>query len=270
MTGNVCKGLCVLVAVLTMAGTVSAAAVDITSALEGHWTFDDADDQQADDTSGEGNHATLGANGSGGSDDPVWVDHGLLGSALRFDGGQYLKTSNIFDIGSGSVTYAMLVKQTDASGYQYLISNKDDFTDNFFRVGFGGDDDAGKIRVYSEMDSNVKEIFVSPQTYTGEWRHITVTRTDTTGNLYVDGTFIEAFDTEGGDLGTPSAPWFIGQSGTGGDFFKGYIDEVRIYSRRLTDDDVAALYDATIPEPGTLAILAVGSLAALARRRKTA
>ncbi|MBT3202567.1 MAG: PEP-CTERM sorting domain-containing protein, partial [Phycisphaerales bacterium] len=51
-------------------------------------------------------------------------------------------------------------------------------------------------------------------------------------------------------------------------YFKGYIDEVRIYDRRLTDNDVAALYAATIPEPCTLAILAAGGLVAVIRKRK--
>ncbi len=211
MIGKVPKGLCVLAAILAIAGAPRADA-DIISALKTHWTFDDAGDQQADDTSGEGKHATLGNTNGADAADPHWVDHGLLGSAMKFDGGQYLKTPSIFDIGSGSVTYAVLAKQTDSSGYQYLISNKNDFADNFFRVGFGEGTDAGKIRAYSEMDGNAKEIFISAQTYTGAWRHIVVTRTDTTGKLYVDGNFIETFDTVGGNLGT-SEPWFIGQSG---------------------------------------------------------
>ncbi len=268
MAGNVHKGLCVLVAVLATAG-MAPAAVDITYALEGHWTFDDAGDQLANDTSGNGKHATLGAGGGVGVDDPTWVDHGLLGSALYFDGGDYLKTSNIFGIGAGAVTYAMLVKQTNADGYQYVISNKEeDYIKSFFRVGFNQND--GKIRVYSEDQYDDKYRYVSPNSYTNAWHHIVVTRSSTTGKLYVDGQFIEDFTTMNGNLGTTSDPWFIGQSGTGEDFFKGYIDEVRIYSRRLTDDDIAALYIATIPEPGTLAVLAVGSLIALARRRRTA
>lgn len=272
-TGNIRNGLCML-AVILMAAGMASADVDLTSDLEAYWTFDDADDQQADDSSDKGNHATLGADGSVGGDDPVWVDNGQVGSALRFDGGQYLTTPNIFGICTGPVTYAMMVKQTDSSETQYLISNKGDFTGNFFRVGFGTSDNPGKIRVYSEQDDNYKQIFVSAQTYTGAWHYIVVTRADIEGKLYVDGKLIETFDTIGGDLGT-SAPWFIGQSGEGtqdnskGDYFKGYIDEVRIYSRRLTDEDVAALYDA-LPEPGTLAVLAAGGLCVLLRRRRTA
>jgi hypothetical protein len=148
MISNVRNGLYVLVAILATAGTPRANA-DIVTDLEAHWTFNDAGDQQADDTSGNGNHATLGANGDSGGDsaDPVWVGHGVLGSALKFDGGQYLKTSPIIDIGNGQVTYAMLVMQTDSNDYQYLISNSDSFDGYFLRVGF---DTAGKIRLYSE------------------------------------------------------------------------------------------------------------------------
>ena len=276
------KSLCVLTTILGIA-CVQRANADIASGLEAHWTFNDSGDQQANDTSGMGEHATLGADSAVGADDPVWVDNGPHGSALRFDGGQYLKTPPIFTIGTGPVTYAMMVKQTNSEGYQYLISNTDDYALGYFRVGFGdgGNDgngaDAGKIRVYTtNSDTNAKTKILSAAIDTSKWFHLVVTRGKDTGPLYdagaiyINGTRDKTFGADAYNLSRTSEPWLIGQGGgdNGGDYFNGYMDEVRIYSRSLTENDVAELYAATAPEPGTLAVLAIGSLVATARRRR--
>jgi hypothetical protein len=109
---------------------------------------------------------------------------------------------------------------------------------------------------------------VSNNAYPG-WHHIVVTRTGETGILYIDGQKADDLSIEPDDLGTDE-PWFIGQAGNGEGFFNGYMDEVRIYDRALTATDVTELYNATIPEPGTLAVLTVGGLFALARKRRKA
>jgi hypothetical protein len=48
--------------------------------------------------------------------------------------------------------------------------------------------------------------------------------------------------------------------------FDGAIDDVRIYDRALSGTEVADLY--ALPEPATLALLALGGLAMLRRRRR--
>jgi len=55
------------------------------------------------------------------------------------------------------------------------------------------------------------------------------------------------------------------QSDTLGNYFLGDIDELRIYSRALTADEISTLY--TIPEPATLSLLALGGIALLRKRK---
>jgi len=164
---NVLFYLCVLSLGFGFAGWVQA--VDITSNLEAYYKFDEGVGQTAHDSSGMEKHATF--NG-----DPTWVrtdwaDWG--GSVLAFDGDDYLRAPNLFDIGTGEVTYSYLVKQTDTSDWQYNISNKDNFSDHFFKAGFNQND--GHLRFYTEQDNNVKTTFVTDEPYTGRWVHVVVT-----------------------------------------------------------------------------------------------
>jgi hypothetical protein len=47
----------------------------------------------------------------------------------------------------------------------------------------------------------------------------------------------------------PSAPVFVGSSGGKGEFFDGKMDDLRIYSRALDDDEISALYASGQQEP---------------------
>ena len=234
---------------LILAGAPRWASGDITSNLKAYWTFDQAGEQTVLNlTHLDGYDAVLGLDTEVGPDDPTWIDHGLLGSALSFDGADdYVSVPYIFDLGSSNVTFAAMVKQTEATGYQYFMSNKDDFDSNFIRLGF--DTDNGKLRIYTEQDGGSNKTYVSDRSYTGSWRHVVVTRGGATGVLYVDGRHVAGFDAAGGDIGTTS-DWFLGQAGDGKEFFHGCLDEVRVYNRELSAQDVEELFGALGLLPG--------------------
>ena len=110
-----------------------------------------------------------------------------------------------------------------------------------------------------------------PDAYLGEEVYAVMTRTGANQiTLYanVNGTWLTPVS--GNISWTLSADdgFFIGRHYWGPDhMFDGTIDEVAIYARALSEDEVFAHYAAAVPEPGTLALLAVAGLAAVWRRR---
>ena len=76
----------------------------------------------------------------------------------------------------------------------------------------------------------------------GRWRHLSVTFDGFVFRFYVDGV-LKVGPRFSKFQGSNNAPLLIGGSGVS-DTFIGFIDEVRIYNRALTEEEVKARYDA--------------------------
>lgn len=111
---------------------------------------------------------------------------------------------------------------------------------------------------------------------TGTWYHVVATA-DTTGSnyLYINGVLnTDATLTSSGAVGNWSntliGAWANNfNAHTPERFFDGKIDEVAFYDSALSAQDIAAHYAAaTVPEPSSAALLGLGGLALILRRRK--
>ena len=75
---------------------------------------------------------------------------------------------------------------------------------------------------------------------TNTWTHLAVTYNGSTLTLYRDGVAV-ATSTVSGTLSPTSGTLQIGGSQFG-EYFKGLIDEVRIYNRALSDTEIQTIY----------------------------
>jgi hypothetical protein len=126
----------------------------------------------------------------------------------------------------------------------------------------------GRIRV--NHNGNVIAAASGPLVTLNTWHHLVYTRSGGTGTLYLDNV-VAGTGTDSLTL-TSTAPMLgIGGKPTSNNrSYAGYIDEFAIYGTAFSASDVDAHYTAVvpIPEPASLAVLGLGGVALLARRRR--
>jgi hypothetical protein len=213
--------------------------------LVGWWKFDEGEGTIAKDSSGKGNDGTIiGA---------TWTKKGKSGSALLFDGKSYVDCGNdkSLDI-TTDFTIEAWVKRTDYNeakpkavtlvkkgmwhgGWQtYIFPHFLAISSDGLKMAAGGADG-----VYYRR-------FPSGKYY--PFYHIVITgEKGESGNqlkFYVDGVLGKTSVVKGG-LNISKSPLVIGAYASAeADYFIGIIDEVRIYNRALSGEEVKAHYDA--------------------------
>jgi hypothetical protein len=113
----------------------------------------------------------------------------------------------------------------------------------------------------SSGGSTTNWLIASDTSSTGQWYHIACVATPTQLELFVNGV---SKGTETNSSLTPSFErFFIGSrfySSSTANFFDGDIDEVAIWNKALTLEDVQTIYNATNNNPGKCANLFTGGL----------
>lgn len=223
----------------------------ITNDLVAYYKMNEGSGFATEDNSGNNNGGSL--NNFNFDANSGWVD-GVEGKALRFDGSNdyvrildrdmlsftdkrvtvsvWVKTS--FSRPGGNEGY-ILTKGTGAGGYEYGFSQqpRTNFAGfSFWTLGGGG---AGNDRGTTALND-------------GTWHHVLVVADGSKIRVYVDGNRDDPGDGE--TLGTVSntdADLTIGGRMSNDNMFNGIIDEVFIYNRALSEDEVKQLYSGLVP-----------------------
>ncbi len=229
---------------LTLAGSAAAAAP--TVGLVGYWPFDGS----YDDASGAGNHgqnkgASLTADRFGRPNRALDTTAGWVSipddPTLAFDSG---------------FTFAAWIRQ-DAIGYAFNCLAGKNYTSAFaIGIGSGGNGicpDPSRTRSMLLYVGDQPKYFSGGPSFdcgTGQWWHVAVSYDAATheARLYVDGVLAESF-THTGTLGSSTSALGIGRDGHWNARFTGRMDEVRLYNRALSANEVAALLDDGATEP---------------------
>src|SRR5215211_3210150 len=75
----------------------------------------------------------------------------------------------------------------------------------------------------------------------GRWHHLVATKAGGSASLYVDGVRVHSGSGAGADAAT--SPWHVMRNGTNAVFSEGEADEVALYTRALSADEIEAHYD---------------------------
>ncbi|MFT4637433.1 MAG: hypothetical protein ACI8T1_000742 [Verrucomicrobiales bacterium] len=217
-----------------------SALINNANGLVAHYTFDEADGDSAFDVSGRGRHAEYQATGEGtfepgqatfASGQSVRISHGAVGAAFgevtdTFDPFVDTSMSIWFQAAAGDPGVLTLLSKNlggDSQGEPFAIVYNDE---NIFVFAGGGLTDAAASGVTA-----------------GEPHHLVVTFDNTSDAksivLYVDGEEAGSADSDGFDDTANSALVIGAMSGAFG--FEGLIDDLQIYNKILSQDEVTFL-----------------------------
>jgi hypothetical protein len=162
---------------------------------------------------------------------PTWAT-GADGRGFSFSGsdGFSIATSNDFTNGKVFAVEAWVkITQAQNTGYNTIVRR--DGTGIFLMRVRGTDlgTDVGKLEVYVSGSGGARTVLSNGRIDDGNWHHCLFTVSSGSVAIYVDGTVQTSGSTPGGSMST-TTPIYIGQNPTGGERFKGVLDEVAIYN----------------------------------------
>lgn len=219
----------------------------LDSGLAGYWAMDDGSGTSATDSSTNANTGTL----TGG---PAWTT-GQIGSAVDFDGtDDYVTVADADALDVADSTHFTL------TGW----FNRDTFTADHTIIAkrngqAAGDtgyvlyvDDANDDVVFEVSDGTDEYSRTSTSSFTSSgWQHVAAVFDDTLGmTIYINGTVKQ--DAASGTLGNigslaNTVAFRSGAESDAGSPFDGKLDEIRLYNRVLSPDEVNQLYRLNSP-----------------------
>ncbi len=198
--------------------------------LVGHWAMDG----NGADTSGLGNNGTPIGSTSYGA--------GRISSALFLSSNSSrleVPDSNSLDV-TGAITISAWIRP-ESSGTQYVISKKGKGSIDGYELSLSNQ---GRVFVRFNEDSSGNSYRVDSSTRfptNGQtWMHVVATYDGSTIKLYINGQ-LEGSQNANFKIGTNDLPLSIGSGQDGYRGMAGAIDDVRIYSRALSEGEVSAL-----------------------------
>lgn len=204
--------------------------------------FDEGIGTNAVDASAHANDGTLRNFGS-----TPWTN-GVSGTALFFDGtNDYVGINNVVSSNFTLVCWiktTQVFQQTDPTynGTGIIWADVGGGANDFILGGTRSASGVNRISFFTgNPDTSLSG--VTPIN-TGDWIHVAATRSATGQmRLYVNG-FLEASTTGGTGVLTANPDINIGGNTLDGRYFQGAIDDVRIYTRVLSEAEIAALLPA--------------------------
>ena len=209
--------------------TVSAASAS-AGGLVAAYNFEEASGATVVDVSGKGNHGTVSG--------ATRTTAGKFGRALSFDGVDDWVTINdsaSLDLTNGMTLEAWVYPTDTMSGWQTVLNKEqpDGFGAAYY-LAANSDLNQPEVAVYT---TDWYKLYGGPALSANKWVHLVGTYDGSTMKLYVNGSQVSSQQQAGG-IDVTNGVLRIGGNSYWGEFFKGRIDEIRIYNRALSATEI--------------------------------
>ena len=197
----------------------------------GYWSFDGFDGKTVVDDSGNKLDGTIAGN-------IPTSTVGMVKNGLAFDGKTCIALGNNPKVNlKRMVTLAAWVKPDTFTGYPAIFGKGYEFG-GAYSISIREDghlwfeiDDAEKRRSYFDSETALK---------IGTWAHVAATYDGTVMQMYINGELVGELEAPDLKIQASAEPLRIGWLGTHG-YFKGMLDEVRLYDYALSQKEINAL-----------------------------
>lgn len=240
------------------------AALAITAAahaeMVGHWTFDEGSGTTAYDSSGNGHDGTI----AGGA---VYTTGRIGTGALSFDGTGRVSVPYSAPLTLAGINYtiAFWIKQSYTGGQNQVVISMDEGNDWYggYDIKTDREVEGGPphcIAAFQNTGVPLGNTLWGPQIAEDTWTHVAVVfNSQIDKRMYINGELYSNM----GDIGLVddgNDVLCFGSAVYDGYGLHGALDDIRLYSHALTQDEVRGL----VPEPSTLLLLASGMIGLLA------
>jgi hypothetical protein len=224
------KAICLNSFVLVLALLPMSITRGADPGLVGWWKLDDGSGTVAKDSSGNGNDGTIVGN-------PQWVQ-GKINGALEFDGtGDNINAASV-QLSPNAFTLTLWFNSNSALG---ASSTREDLL--YWQVGNGrphitfNRSGTGEIGLWPNIGGDFNGPVTTTRSWAaGTWYHITGTFDGTSFKIYVNGTLENVVDHPG--THSAASGLLIGCRTNQRNYFRGKIDDVRLYNRALTQEEI--------------------------------
>lgn len=228
--------LCLIASLLVLTPLArSAGPKEFLDGLVLYHPYDEGKGAEAEDLSGNGHHGVI--------DNPEWVN-GKFGKALEF-GGQgsdaFVTVESTNALNVDACSFMAWINAEHWNGTRQIVG-KSVHGGCGGRVQYGLFSEGGVFKLRMEAEGARADITTDlPETET--FVHVAFTNDTDKTKIYIDGEEVVEADTPG-KLGANDDPWRIGQDCDRLNYvFAGIIDEVRLWNRALSEDEIKTFMD---------------------------
>ncbi|WP_171037039.1 LamG-like jellyroll fold domain-containing protein [Maribacter algarum] len=199
--------------------------------LVGHWPLDETNGTNAKDTSGQDRDGKLEKGITFNNDKTI----GQIEGALIFDGSDdYIRLPDIDDNLQSGFSVSSWVRPINAEGgYQGLVGSST-------AGGFMMFIHRGKLGFKVTTTANGSKLLSQGSIQNNVWQMVTCTFDGSAMQWYINGINVHT-ESFSGSLRDRSVAW-IGWSGWSKEYFKGAMDDVRLFNKALTQEEVLSLF----------------------------